>query len=205
MNILAIGAHPDDIEIGCGGTLVKYAKKNHDIYLLVLTEGEGASGGGKTRKREQENSAKCLKAKELFWGGFMDTKVPVNKESISIIESIIKKTKPELVFFNYPKDIHQDHRSVSDVCISASRYVKNVLMYEVPTTQGLEPDVFVDIGEVIKDKLKLLKIHISQVDKMRVPHLTILDSAKACANFRGFQGRVKYAEGFKSLRLTLDF
>lgn len=203
MNILAIGAHPDDIEFGCGGTLIKYSKRGHRIYLLVLTKGE-VGARPSIRKREQVRSAKLLKVKKVYWGNFPDTKVPVDKRLITVIENAMKDSKPDIIFFNYYHDIHQDHRAVAEGAISATRYVKKVLFYEVPTTESFEPDVFVDIGDVLEDKLKLLKIYASQVDKTRVPHLTILESAKSCANFRGFQGRVKYAEGFKALRLMLN-
>ncbi len=72
MKILAIGAHPDDIEVGCSGTLAKYAQAGHDIYLLVMTEGH-MGGEGTVRKKEQMKSAKILKPRELIWGGCEDT------------------------------------------------------------------------------------------------------------------------------------
>ena len=65
MNILAIGAHPDDIEFGCGGTLAKYAQKGHSIYMLVLTDGSYGADPD-VRKKEQEESARYLRVKELF-------------------------------------------------------------------------------------------------------------------------------------------
>lgn len=202
MNILAIGAHPDDIEFGCGGALLKFASLKNNVYLLVLTKGEiGASSN--VRKLEQERSAKLLKAKGLFWANFKDTAVPLNKELIMRIEKVIISSKAELVLFNSPLDIHQDHRALAEAAISATRYVKKVLFYEVPTTKLFEPDIFVDIGEVLYEKLELLKMHRSQVNRTRVPGLNILESATSCANFRGFQGRVKFAEGFKALRYML--
>ncbi|MBU2540567.1 MAG: PIG-L family deacetylase [Candidatus Omnitrophica bacterium] len=203
MNILAIGAHPDDIEFGCGGTLLKYTKAKNNVYLLILTKGEiGASGA--RRCQEQKESAKFLKAKRVFWGNYKDTKICLTKELIGKIEAILNKVKPEIVLFNAPSDIHQDHRVVAEAAISATRYIKKVLFYEVPTTIGFEPDIFVDIGDIIFEKLQLLKLHRSQVHKTRVPGLSIMDSATSCANFRGFQGRVKYAEGFKALRFMLE-
>lgn len=203
MNILAVGAHPDDIEFGCGGTLIKYSQKGHNIYLLVLTKGE-VGARPSIRMKELARAAKFLKAKKVYRGNFPDTKVPVDKRLITVIENAMRDSKPDIIFFNYYNDIHQDHRAVAEGAISATRYVKKVLFYEVPTTEQFEPDVFVDITAVIENKLKLLNIYASQVDKTRVPRLTILESAKSCANFRGFQARVKYAEGFKAFRLTLD-
>jgi LmbE family N-acetylglucosaminyl deacetylase len=203
MRILAVGAHPDDIEFGCGGTLLKYAKIGAKIFLLILTTGE-IGGNSKVRKKEQQKAARLLRVQKIFWGGLPDTKIPEDKKVINIIERASKETKPELIFLNYFNDIHQDHRVVASCSIAATRYIKKVLFYEVPTSHNFEPDIFVDITDVLKEKLALLKAHASQVDKTRVPKLTILESARSCANFRGFQARVKYAEGFKPLRLLLD-
>ena len=203
MNILAIGAHPDDIEFGCGGTLYKLSRHKNKIYLFVATEGEiGAPRG--IRKKEQLIAAKYLKAKDIFWGEFVDTRVPTGKELINKIEKTVKKTKADLVFVNYFDDVHQDHRAVSECVLSATRYVKKVLFYEVPTTRNFEPDIFVDITKTMDKKEKLLRMHASQIKKTRIPNLSIIESAKSCAIFRGYQGRVKYAEGFRSLRYMLD-
>lgn len=202
MNILAIGAHPDDIEFGCGGTLFKYSRAKNNIYLLILTKGE-VGAPAKVREREQKESAKFLKTKKVFWANFKDTEVCLTKNLIKKIEDCLRQTKADMVLFNAPQDIHQDHRMLSDAAISATRYVKKVLFYEVPTTMDFQPDIFVDIGDCLFDKLKLLRIHSSQVNKTRIPGLNILESATSCANFRGFQGRVKFAEGFKALRYML--
>ncbi len=75
MRILAIGAHPDDIEFGCGGTLIKYARQGHEPFLLVMTDGSGG-GDGALRQKEQEASARILRASRLIWGGYPDTALP---------------------------------------------------------------------------------------------------------------------------------
>lgn len=200
MNILAIGAHPDDIEFGCGGTLIKYVKAGHSVFLLVLSEG-GFGGSPKVRRVEQVKAAKFLGARKLFWGGFKDTEIVDNRELIFKIEEILDKTKPDIVFLNYWDDVHQDHRAAAQAGVSATRYIKEVLFYEVPTSFHFEPYIFVNVQDVLDEKLKLLSLHASQVSRTRVENLTILESAKSCANFRGYQGRVKYAEGFKALRV----
>ncbi|MCM8819268.1 MAG: PIG-L family deacetylase [Candidatus Omnitrophica bacterium] len=200
MNILAVGAHPDDIEFGCGGTLIKYAESGNNVFLLVLTDGSyGASKS--VRKKEQKEAAKFIGSKGLFWVGYKDTELIVNRDLIVKIENIIEKTNPDVVFINFWADVHQDHRAAAQATISATRYVKEVLFYEVPTTQHFEPDVFVDIGDVLDKKLELLKKHASQVNRTKVKDLTILESATSCAYFRGYQARVKFAEGFKAVRL----
>ena len=203
MNILAIGPHPDDIEFGCGGTLIKYAQTGHNIYLMVLTD--GAFGGDtEIRKREQEAAAKFIGVKKLFWGGYQDTELGCTRELINKIDQVIAEVKPDMVFFNFWADVHQDHRSGAQAAVSASRYIKEVLFYEVPSTQHFDPDIFVDIQDVLEKKLELLGLHGSQVSRTKVENLTIQESARSCANFRGFQGRVKYAEGFKSVRMLRE-
>ncbi|OGR96981.1 MAG: hypothetical protein A2016_05655 [Elusimicrobia bacterium GWF2_62_30] len=203
MKILGIGAHPDDLEFGCGGTFYKLAQQGHKLNMLVMTHG-AAGGDPKLRIAEQMRSAAALKAK-LYWGGFEDTGVVLTRELIRAVETRIEEIKPDIVFVNHTHDTHQDHRNVSRAVETAARYSKNLLFYEVPTTMEFEPGVFVDIGPVISKKVSLLKCHRSQVYKTRVKNLSIIESAKAAAMFRGYQDRVKYAEGFVARRLLLDY
>lgn len=203
MNILAIGAHPDDIEFGCGGTLIKYAIKGHDISLLVLTDG-GRGGDPAERRKEQEEAAKVLGAKQLFWGNYQDTEVPLDRELIQKVETIFSLIRPDLIFVHFGDDTHQDHRHLSTSVVTASRYTRNVLFYEGPTTSNFTPSVFVDIDSVLERKLHALKAHASQVVKTGVEGLSILELAQAAAHFRGIQGRVRNAEGFVPLRLFIN-
>ena len=192
MRILALGAHPDDIEAGCGGTLIKYAQNGHRIFLMIMTDGaQGASP--KIRKREQAAAARLLCAEKIFWGGYPDTEVPLEHE-----------VKPHFIFVNYHDDTHQDHRHLAVSTITATRYTKNVLFYEGPTTQNFAPTVFVDIDPVLEDKIAAIKAHASQVKKTNIEGLSIVDVIRSAAHFRGIQGRVKNAEGFIPLRLFIN-
>lgn len=202
-SVLAIGAHPDDIEYGCAGTLLKFARKGHPVYLMVMTQGE-MGGAAATRKKEQLASAKTLGAKEVFWGGYQDTKVPLNNESIAKIERVLAKVSPTFVFVNHREDTHQDHRHVAIATSTATRYAKNVLYYEVPTTESFNPHVFVDIETSLEKKLASLKAHHSQVSKTNIRGLDILHGAQSNATFRGIQGRVRYAEAFMPSRLFFN-
>ncbi|MBU1998978.1 MAG: PIG-L family deacetylase [Candidatus Omnitrophica bacterium] len=203
MNILAIGPHPDDIEIGCGGTLIKYARAGHNVNLMVFTDGS-FGGDPQSRRNEQIEAAKFIGVKEVFWGNYRDTELSCNRELINKIDEVINKINPDVFLLNFWADVHQDHRAAAQAAISASRYIKEVLFYEVPSTQHFEPDVFVDIQDVLTQKMELLKKHASQVNRTKVENLSILESAQSCANFRGFQGRVKYAEGFKAVRILKE-
>ena len=203
MNVLAIGAHPDDIEYGCGGTLTLYAQKAHEVYLFVASDG-ALGGDGGVRRREQEDSKEGLGARRIFWGDYRDTEVPYNRELIGRIEDVIKRVHPTLIFVNFPDDTHQDHRNLAQATISATRYVPNFLFYEGPSTQNFTPNCYANIDKVLDRKLASLEAHRSQVTKTNIEDMTILELARSCANFRGIQARVKYAEAFQSIRLLLN-
>ena len=203
MNILAMGAHPDDIEIGCGGTLLKYARAGHHVHLMVLTDG-ARGGDSDVRRNEQLASSRILGTREIFWGGYRDTELPVVREAIQQIEDVVKKVNPAFIFVNYLDDTHQDHRHLATCTVTATRYTRNVLFYETPTTQNFSPTVYVDIDGLLEDKVRCLEAHASQVRKTNVEGLSILEVARASAQFRGLQGRVRAAEAFVPLRLFIN-
>ena len=203
MNVLAIGAHPDDIEYGCGGMLTKYAQRGHDVYLWVASDGS-LGGDADVRRQEQQDSATIIGAREVFWGEYPDTEIPLNRELIVRIESVIKKIKPRMILVHYPDDTHQDHRNLAQSAMSATRYVPNLLFFEVPSTVNFTPNCATDIADVLETKLAGLAAHESQVTKTNIEDLTILELARSCANFRGIQARVKFAEAFQSVRLLLN-
>jgi LmbE family N-acetylglucosaminyl deacetylase len=203
VNILAIGAHPDDIEFGCGGSLIKYSQRGHQLFLLVMTGG-GSGAPSETRMAEQTAARAILGAEDTFWGGYQDTHLGVDAEMIKKIESVIASVKPEFIFCHFPDDTHQDHRHLAQAIMSATRYIRNVLFYEGPTTQNFNPQVYVDISDTLDTKLEALRAHRSQVMKTNIEDLSIIEVARSCANFRGIQGRVKYAEAFHALRLFIN-
>ncbi|MFW6108100.1 MAG: PIG-L deacetylase family protein [bacterium] len=203
MNVLAIGAHPDDVEYGCGGSLLRFAGAGHGVYLFVATGGE-QGGEAAVRRREQEASAGLLGAAKTFWGGYADTRLPLEQELISKIEAVVSEVQPSLIFGHAPSDTHQDHRVLADATLSATRYTKNVLLYEVPTTENFMPTIFISIRDTLGRKIEALRAHESQVDKTRIEDLDIVTIARSNANFRGIQGRTKYAEGFLPVRYAVE-
>jgi len=202
MKILFIGAHPDDIEFGCGGSLCRFAKAGHEIHIFIMTAG-GVGGKMAVRRKEQQKSADMLGA-TLHWGQFDDTRIPVSRELIEAVENKIAEINPELVFTHFPEDTHQDHRAVSQAVVTACRYVSNVLFFEGPTTLNFLPTVFMGIDGLLPEKLRLLGCHRSQVNRTHVTNLSIMEMAKSTAIFRGYQYRVKFAEGFVAHRFSLD-
>ena len=202
MKILCFGAHPDDIEFGCGAALCAFARRGCSIHLYVATLGE-VGGAGETRRREQECVARALHA-ELTWGPFEDTQLLVGRALIEALEVQIRRVRPDLVFTHFQRDTHQDHQNLSRAVITASRHIQNVLFFEGPTTFDFTPLVFMDIGRNLPAKLRLLRMHRSQIHNTNIPNLSILEVAKSTAVYRGYQYRVKYAEGFMPQRFSLD-
>ena len=105
---------------------------------------------------------------------------------------------------SHEEDTHQDHRALAKATISATRYVRNVLFFEGPTTQNFSPTIFVDIRETIEAKIAMLLVHRSQVQKTNIEGLAITDVVRSTAVFRGIQGRVQFAEAFVPLRLFIN-
>ncbi|MEW5691982.1 MAG: PIG-L deacetylase family protein [Candidatus Hydrogenedentota bacterium] len=201
--ILAIGAHPDDIEYGCGGTLIKYREKGYKVYLLILTDGS-RGGNPRTRRREQLEAAKYLNADDVILGKIKDTKLVVSNNTIAFVDSFVKKIKPEIIFVNYYDDTHQDHRACAQIAMASARQIDSLLFYEDYTTINFKPNIFVDITSIIEKKEKLISFHRTQIKQDFYPTLYDLkESIKAIAIYRGFQARKKYAEGFLALRYFL--
>ena len=204
MKILAMGAHPDDIEFGCAGALTKYRQQGHRIFMLVLTCGE-CKGDPDIRKAEQLESARIMGAEEVFFGGYSDTELTCDRGLITFIEGVARKVEPDFGFVQYPDDTHQDHRALSQAAIPASRsIIRNVLYYEGLSSQNFSPSVYVDIGDVLETKLACLEAHKSQVMNTYIQDMSIVDVARSSAHFRGIQGRVKNAESFNPVRLFIN-
>lgn len=214
MRILAIGAHPDDIELGCGATLALFKRKGHEVYLLVLTKGE-ASGDPKVRKNECEASAQSIGADKLFFGNLQDTKITDGIETILEIERFINQINPDVIFAHSYKDGHQDHRNVGMAALSAARNSKKVLLYESPAAlREFLPQLFVDVTSTFDIKLKALEAFGSQVSKVyfrgnnidhkRAKFPLVSNAAEGLARYRGFQAGVSLAEAFEVGKFLLE-
>jgi LmbE family N-acetylglucosaminyl deacetylase len=185
MNILAIGAHPDDIELGCGGTLLKASRQGHNIYMYTLTRG-AASGDPEQRTRELMKSAKFIGAKRLWIDNFEDTKLSLSSELINHIEFFVNKADPDIVITHALGDSHHDHRAIAASTLEAGRFIPNILAYEIPVTRDFKPQVYYDISDVIDDKIELINIFWSQRSKM----FTKSNAIKGIGEYRALQSRL---------------
>jgi len=217
MNILAIGAHPDDIELNCGGTLAKYKKQGHDIYIALTTSGNIGSNTcsreeiAAVRESEQIEAANVIDAKVRFLRyddeGLLDA--PETRRSVL---NAIRWANPDVIFTHYPFDASTDHamtaKIVGEVLLSIG--AKNVPADELPIDKapslfywdtsagiGFLPEVYVDITDVMSFKKEAMGKHVSQFEWMRKFMTDELDTfMEIISRFRGLQADCKYAEGF---------
>lgn len=202
MNILAIGAHPDDIELGCGGLLLKSARAGHNIFMYVLTRG-AASGNPVQRTQELLESARYIGAQTLWVDNFEDTEVIVNKKLINRIEYFIHKAKADVVLTHSLRDYHHDHRAIAEATTEAARYHQNVLAYEIPLTRDFNPQIYYDVSDVLDEKIQLITLFKSQRNKI----FTKSSAVRGLAEYRAFQSRlrasVESVECFEAVKICL--
>ena len=197
--VLAVGAHPDDVELGCGGTLALHKMKGDKVFVLVLTRGE-ASGRPKTREMECRTAAKILGVNSLFLGGLRDTNVDDGRETIDAIEKIIDKVNPDIIYAPDYKDTHQDHRNTGYAIMSAARRCKMILLYECASTQrDFCPQVFVNIEKTFRVKRKATLVFGSQMNEHGPPskYSLAVKAVEGLEKFRGYQAGVNVAEAFE--------
>jgi LmbE family N-acetylglucosaminyl deacetylase len=198
-SVLAIGGHPDDVELGCGATMLAHRAMGHRTAVLVMTAGEQTHTGSEPRRREQDAAARVL-GTEVFWGEFVDCEIPADRRSINRIEEIMSVVNPDLVYVHAPDDAHQDHRTVSAAAVSAARRQSRILFYATPSTLRFEPTVFVDIEPYLSGKLSALACHESQVNGESI----WLDAVAASARHWGTIARIALAEAFVPVRFVWD-
>jgi len=195
-SVLAVGAHPDDVELGCAGTLAMHKSRGDKVYLLVLTRGE-ASGSPEVREDECRKSAEILGVDRLFFGDLRDTQVHDGRETIDVIEKVVDEVKPDIIYAPTLKDTHQDHRNAGHATLSACRRCKIVLMYEGASTQrDFTPQVFVDVKNTFELKMKMTHVYGSQAGNHGVYNVA-MKAIEGLAKFRGYQAGVDVAEAFE--------
>ena len=193
MNILAVGAHPDDIEYGCGGYLARLAKE-HDVTCLVATNGE-RGGDPETRLTEQQIAHALLGLHRRLLAQVPDTRVAA-ADLRDYLEQAV--TGQDIVLVNTPEDSHQDHRAIALATLAAARRVPRVLCYHAPSsTRVFTRVVCADITATLPQKLDALRCHASQA-RHRLEEL-----AAAEATFWGGRAGVPHAEAFEPVRWLL--
>lgn len=220
MNILAVGANPDDVEFLCAGTLALCARRGDAVSISFMTNGD--KGGTEVtpaelaaiRRNEAEQAAAVIGAK-LYALDLPDGEVEVSLHLRRRLVEFIRRTKPDVIITHYPHDYMSDHNGASRLVADASFWaaVRDFKgspgdspahccippIYHMDTLAGIGfvPEEYVDITKVFDIKVAMLSKHKSQLAyMMKRDGLDLLDYMTTAAKYRGYQCGAKYAEGF---------
>jgi LmbE family N-acetylglucosaminyl deacetylase len=194
--VLAVGAHPDDVEIGVGGILLRHVAEGHDVTILTLTGGE-AGGVAADRVRESQRAADLLGAR-LLQVDLRDTGVTEGASTIAEIQRVLEQTRATTVYTHTACDVHQDHRNIHQATLVAARRVPRIYCYEAPsTTVDFHPTRFVAIDEYLERKLEVIHAYASQVKVRRYLEEDLL---RATARYWSRFSQARYVEPLEVVR-----
>lgn len=159
--VLAVGAHPDDVEIGIGGTLAAHAAV--DDRLVILTLSGGSVGGEAAIRQAESQAAAAVVGARLIHLDFEDTRLDPANGVITAIEQVIADVRPDRLYTHSAHDRHQDHRAVHQAAQIAARRVAGLYCFQSPScTVNYSPNRFVDITGFVETKLQMLSAYLSQ-------------------------------------------
>ena len=218
MRVLAVGAHPDDLELLAAGTLARYANAGHHVAMCVLTDGDLGSDEldrstiAYVRRAEAADAAAEIGAELHLLGepdGFLFDRPDLRR---AVVE-VFRQTRPDVVITHSPQDYHPDHRATSQIVLNcrqlggcrlltttsrAHRTIPAVLFMDTLGGIDFHPELWIDITDVIELKRRMLRRHRSQNDWLRrlhgVDYVSFVDTLGA---MRGMQCGTAYAEGFR--------
>jgi len=221
--ILAVSAHPDDIEFACGGTMFKFKEKGYDIYLVVATNGENGfkidykprKERVKIRHKEQSRAAKILGVKKVFFLNYRDGYLTYNDQLRAKLVKIIKEVKPEIIFTFDPANksfesvnlLHRDHRAIAEAAFDAVFAARNRYMFEGKSHSVScfyffgpdKPNHFENITKYISKKINLIEAHRSQFGDRKSMAVWVKKHLSQYAK------KYKYSEMFRIVRIQKPF
>jgi len=216
LDILVFGAHPDDVELGCGGTVIKEVKAGKKVGIIDLTRGElGTRGTAETRTSETKLATEIMgvavRENMDFKDGFFKDD---EQHKLALIEKI-RKYQPEIVITNAVSDRHPDHGRGSEITVDAcflaglekietgQKVWRPKAVYHYIQFNNLTPDVVVDISDEMGEKLQAVKAYSTQFFNPKseesetiISSQGFLDSVSYRAQDLGRQANCEYAEGF---------
>ena len=218
MDVLAIGAHPDDVDLGAGGTLLVLADQGYSVAILDLTRGEAGSRGGiKDRMKEADKAARILEVEDRYNAELPDGGLTNSTEQQHKLIPFIRTLKPTVILSHRRDDRHPDHRAACDLVRDANFFagVASVVTDEEPYRapfvyyynpyfdDDTPPDIIVDVSEYFDLKLEALQAYRSQLynpdyigPETLVSSEAFWDDIRIRASYWGNRIDVEYGEPF---------
>ncbi len=222
MNVLAIGAHPDDLEILAGGTLALYAAAGHRVTMAVATNGNvGSPTLGRDEiaaiRRDEAQAAADVIGAELVWMDFDDEWLFNDRPTRERFIDVIRAARPDVVFAHSPTDYHPDHRVAGQVTVDAripaavrlvettlpaAEKIPHVFLMDNVGGVDFEPEVHVDVSSVLEVKERMLRCHRSQDGWLRAIYdgMDYVAFMREHAAARGAQAGFPWAESFREVK-----
>jgi LmbE family N-acetylglucosaminyl deacetylase len=206
MNVLAIGAHFDDVELGCGGALAKHVKEGDIVYVFVATM-SGFSSPDKESVRANETALsegqaamKALGVKELICGEFKTFEVEfVEALNVQIVK-IVTDRKIDRIYTHWAHDIHHDHKAVAQASLHSGRHVPCMLMYRsnwYHSTLEFRGNFYIDVTALWDVKEAAIRCHASEMGRTGKKWLSFFQNE---AENAGQRIGVRYAEVFEVVK-----
>ena len=214
MKILAVGAHLDDIEIACGGTLAKAIESGHEVRALIMSKSGYTNKEGAIQRSDEIaveegiNALNALGITNIKILDFPTKDIPFCSDVVNAIDVYMSEYNPDVIFTHHPFDTHQAHVGVSQATVSAARRKNTVFFYEPITPSGrsyvaFRPQLYVDIESTIEKKNAALREHKSEYNKFGAENW--ITGVQCRCGFRGYEIGKKYAEAFEVLRIEMGF
>jgi N-acetylglucosamine malate deacetylase 1 len=218
MRVLAVGAHPDDLEILCGGTLARFVREGHEAVMCHATTGNRGSfvhtadEVARIRLGEARRAAEVIGAEHVTLG-ISDTEVSAaDPEQRRLVIDLVREARPDLILTHHPDDYMSDHNEIAKLVFDCSFHATLPLVetgrphhglvtpvYSMDTVFGLgfSPVEYVDVTGVIDVKTRALEAHESQLTWLRDHDgIDVVEQMRTATRYRGMQCGVAYAEGF---------
>jgi LmbE family N-acetylglucosaminyl deacetylase len=198
--VLAIGAHPDDVEIGAAGALLVHRAMGHEVSILTLSR--GARGGTEAARAGESEMAALAMGATLFLEDLKDTDISEGDPTISAISRVVETVRPTVIYTHSQHDVHQDHRNVYRAAMVAARKVQRVYCFQSPSaTVDFRPTRFVTIDDQIERKLLAIQTFASQAEIRGYLDPELIQST---ARYWSRYGDGRYAEAFEVIREAHD-
>jgi len=205
-NILAIGAHYDDLELGCSGSLIKYVEEGIKVIIMVVTDSAYQNPNGELIRsaeaayNEGEKAVKIIGADDLICLNYKTFMVPFDEFLTKKIIFYIEKLKIDTIFSHWIYDLHRDHQNTAKSVMMAGRHVPRFFMYRsnyYDTEESFKGTYYIDISNQIEKKKEVIKAHKSELERVRYRWLEFI--LKQNAN-DGQKIGVRFAEKFEIIR-----
>jgi two-component system, NtrC family, response regulator HydG len=195
-SVLAIGAHPDDVEIGAAGSLLAHRSMGNEVSILTLSR--GARGGTETTRASESAMAARVLGATLYHDDLQDTNISESDPTISVISRVVESVRPTVIYTHSFHDVHQDHRNTYRAAMVAVRDIGRVYCFQSPSaTVDFRPTRFVNIDEHLERKLRAIDAFASQVEVRAYLEPDLIQST---ARYWSRFGGGRYAEAFEVVR-----